>query len=450
MSSELNANQQKLFELQNPDGSWGWFKGMRPNRYLTQHILIGFKHLEKLGISNSNYHDYNINKALDFLNKQTLSNFTDIEDKEKYKLSNTDIHYLYLSSFYENLDNNKKVLEFYISKAAKNWTKYSFYQQAMIALSFHRLGQTESAEEIMASLKENALINEEMGMYYKYPKGWFWYQAPIESQALIIEAFSEITKDQKSVNLLKKWLLKQKQVQDWGTTKATAEACYALLLQGTDWLANDTMVTVKVGTQKVDNQTAESGTGYIKKTWKPSEITPQTMAAIEVQNPNDQIAWGAMYWQYFEDLNNITNATETPLKLNKKLFLQKDSPSGPVLTPLTDNTPLQQGDQVKIRIELVVDRDMEFIQMKDMRAAGFEPVNVISTHKSQDGLVYYESTKDAATHFFFDWLPKGTYVFEYPLKVTHKGQFSNGITTIQSMYAPEFSSHSKGNSVVME
>jgi len=118
--------------------------------------------------------------------------------------------------------------------------------------------------------------------------------------------------------------------------------------------------------------------------------------------------------------------------------------TGPVITPITEKTKLKPGDKIKVRIELRVDRSMEYVHMKDMRASGFEPINVISHYKYQGGLGYYESTRDAATNFFFSYLPKGTYVFEYPLRVTHKGNFSNGITTIQCMYAPEFASHSEG------
>jgi uncharacterized protein YfaS (alpha-2-macroglobulin family) len=124
--------------------------------------------------------------------------------------------------------------------------------------------------------------------------------------------------------------------------------------------------------------------------------------------------------------------------------LQKNSSTGPIIEPITEKTVLKVGDKIKVRIELRVDRDVEYVHMKDMRASGFEPINVISTYKYQGGLGYYESTKDAATNFFFSYLPKGTYVFEYPLFVTNKGDFSNGITTIQCMYAPEFTSHSEG------
>ncbi|HLP48662.1 MAG TPA: alpha-2-macroglobulin, partial [Candidatus Kapabacteria bacterium] len=192
---------------------------------------------------------------------------------------------------------------------------------------------------------------------------------------------------------------------------------------------------------KMDNVKVEAGTGYFKTSWSGSEVTPD-MGYITVKNNNNVVAWGSLYWQYFETLEKITPA-ETPLQLKKQLFIEKPSDTGPVLQPLTKGQ-VKVGDKSKVRIELRVDRDMEYVHMKDMRASGFEPINVISGVRWQGGLYYYESTRDASTNFFFDRLPKGTYVFEYPLRVSHEGDFSNGITTIQSMYAPEFSSHSEG------
>jgi len=220
-----------------------------------------------------------------------------------------------------------------------------------------------------------------------------------------------------------------------------------LLLQGTDWLEVTDFVDITIGSQKIDplqleDSKVEAGTGYFKTSWTGTEITPE-MATVKLSKKSDGIAWGAIYWQYFEDLDKVTSA-ETPLKLSKKLFLKKNTDKGEEISEITNETQLKLGDLVRVRIELRVDRTMEFVHMKDMRAAGFEPVNVLSQYKYQDGLGYYESTKDAATNFFFDYLPKGVYVFEYDLRVNNKGDFSNGITTIQSMYAPEFSSHSEG------
>lgn len=323
----------------------------------------------------------------------------------------------------------------------------------MIALALNRYNDLKTPQDILKSLKENAIYNEEMGMYWREMyAGYYWYQAPIESMALLIEAFDEIANDKESVELMKIWLLKNKQTQDWKTTKATTEAIYALLLRGTNLLASDRLVDVSVGNFKINpyasEKGVEAGTGYFTTSWNGNEILPE-MGNIKVTKTDDGVAWGAMYWQYFEQLDKITPA-ETPLKLEKKLFVERATASGPVIEPITNETHLKVGDKIKVRIEIRVDRDMEYVHLKDMRASAFEPVNVLSSYKYQGGLGYYESTRDASTNFFISYLNKGTYVFEYTLVASQKGDFSNGITSIQCMYAPEFSSHSEGIRVVVE
>jgi uncharacterized protein YfaS (alpha-2-macroglobulin family) len=332
--------------------------------------------------------------------------------------------------------------------------------QAMIALGLHRTKDVVLPKAIIKSLKENAINKEELGMYWKEwtNGGYYWQQAPIESQAMMIEAFTDIDKNNTTIDDLKTWLLKQKQTQNWKTTKATAEACYALLLNGNDWLTEEKEVTVNLGNSTIkstDNGT-EAGTGYFKNSIEGAKVKPEMGNIIVTLNssspkPLNQLStsWGAVYWQYFEDLDKITSA-ETPLKLKKQLFIERNSDKGPVLEAITDGAQLKVGDKIKVRIELKADRDMEYVHMKDLRAACMEPVNVLSEYKYQGGLGYYESTKDASTNFFFNYLNRGTYVFEYPLFVTHAGNFSNGITTIQCMYAPEFSAHSEGIRVIVE
>jgi hypothetical protein len=323
-----------------------------------------------------------------------------------------------------------------------------------MALISERYGDKTTAASIIKSLKENSITSDELGMYWKENNNsWYWYQAPIETQALLIEAFSEIDKDTNTIDNLKIWLLKNKQTNQWKTTKATTEAIYALLLQGSDWLSVNDAVDVVIGNKTIDpskleNVKVEAGTGYYKTSWSSSDITSE-MAQVTLTKKADGIAWGSLYWQYFEDLDNITSS-ETPLKLKKKLFLKTNTDTGEEISEITSNTLLKVGDLVRVRIELRSDRDMEFVHMKDMRAAGLEPVNVLSQYKWQDGLGYYESTKDASTNFFFDYLPKGIFIFEYDLRVNNGGNMSNGITTIQSMYAPEFSSHSEGIRILVE
>jgi hypothetical protein len=327
--------------------------------------------------------------------------------------------------------------------------------EGMIALSLFRTGDKKIPSDILRSLKETAINNEDLGMYWKSEAGWFWYEAPIETQSLLIEAFQEISNDKKTVDDLKAWLLENKQTTNWKTTKATSEACYALLLEGSQWLSNESIVAIKLGNTTISNQNSEAGTGYFKKTIEGEKVNPQ-MGNISVTVGSSQVPLqgnlggsGSVYWQYFEDADKISSSS-TPLNLSKKLFVEKNTDLGPVLTAVNEGDELHVGDKIKVRIELRVDRDMEYVHMKDTRASCLEPVNVLSEYKWQDGLGYYESTKDASTNFFFGYLRKGTYVFEYPLFITHAGNFSNGITTIQCMYAPEFSSHSEGVRISVE
>ncbi len=267
---------------------------------------------------------------------------------------------------------------------------------------------------------------------------------------MLIEAFDEVTKDKASVEEMKLWLLSQKRVQDWGTTKATADAVYALLKTGNNWLNAGPEVTIKAGEKTFSAAThrQEAGTGYFKETVNDKSVRP-AMGNISVtvkNNTDGLISWGAAYWQYFEQIEKITPSA-TPLKLEKKFFIQKNSDKGPVLLPLKEGDELKVGDKLSVRIEIRSDRQMEYIHMKDLRASGTEPVNVLSQYKWQGGLGYYEATRDASTDFFFSNLPKGTFVFEYALFVTHNGSFSAGLTTIQSMYAPEFNAHSGGTKI---
>jgi uncharacterized protein YfaS (alpha-2-macroglobulin family) len=460
MSNELNTAMTKLQKEQTSNGGWPWFPGMPESRYITQHIVSGMGHLDKLNVESVRkdektwtmlknavgYLDNCIKDEYDYLKKYSTP-----KEMELNNLSYEAIQYLYGRSYFTDLPipkRSQEAFDYFKGQEQKYWLSQSKYMEGMIALALFRWDDKKTPKEITKSLKETSITNEELGMYWKENElGYYWYQAPIETEALMVEVFDEVANDQSSVNDLKVWLLKQKQTQDWKTTRATVEAVYALLRRGADWLASDEQVEIKmagkvIDPKKIEGTDIEAGTGYFKTSWNGSEIKPE-MGNITLTKTTEGVSWGALYWQYFEDMDKIT-PHETPLKLKKQLFIEQLTDRGKVIVPLVNKGSAKIGDKIIVRIELRVDRDMEYVHMKDMRASGFEPINVISTYKYQDGLGYYESTKDAATNFFMGYLPKGTYVFEYPLRVTHEGDFANGITTIQCMYAPEFTSHSEG------
>ena len=465
MAGQRAAALERLKKIQRANGAWPWFEGMPEDRYITQYIATGLGKLRRIGVLDSNAAGPASEMAL------RCVHYADDKLREDYEellrcckatmaenhLGQLSIQYLYMRSFFKHIplmDRNRLAFDYYAGQAKKYWVDNHRYLQGMLAVAFSRGGDSATAAAIVRSLKENALHSEEMGMYWKEMyegSPWLWHQAPIESQALMVEVFDEAAHDGAAVEDLKTWLIKSKQTNHWPTTRATAEACYALLMRGRPDLQQTSKINLSLGGEAVDAKPengVEAATGYFKHSWTGSDIRP-AMGNVVVTKEEPGAAWGALYWRYFENIDKITPHA-TPLSLTKKLFKQQNGATGPVLVPVTSLSVLKPGDKIIARIELRVDRDMEYVHLKDMRASGFEPINVFSEYRWQDGLGYYESTRDAATDFFFSAIRKGTYVFQYPLVAAHAGEFSNGIATIQCMYAPEFTSHSEGIRVRIE
>ncbi|BFM42383.1 hypothetical protein CFS9_10240 [Flavobacterium sp. CFS9] len=461
MKTSKEATFDKLKQKQKASGGFSWFDGSNESEYITRHILAGLGHLSKLNKTEDNKEkiDAIAKTGIPFLDTKFLqyykNSIKDLKPTEKLIWINpySDLHYLYTRSFYLEKyplsDTLKKVSKLYLETAKKDWLNYSIYEKGLTALTLNRFGEKETAKKIIESLKETSSSNEDWGMYWIANKaGWYWYEAPIETQALLIEAFVEVSNDNKSVDAMKVWLLKNKQTKNWPTTKSTTEAIYALLMHGTDWLSVKDNTVIKLGaekiiTKKLAETEKEAETGYFKLNWKADEVK-KDMASITIQNKSKIPAFGGAYWQYFEDLDKIKTNSGSVLSVSKELYLKKSTLKGNQLEKITSKNSLKIGDLITVRLIITSKEDIEYVHLKDMRASCFEPTDVLSQYQYKDRLGYYMSTKDAATHFFFDQINKGTYVIEYDIRVNNSGEFSNGITTIQSMYAPEFTSHTKG------
>ena len=354
--------------------------------------------------------------------------------------------YIYARSFFLEQrpvpEEQKPALDFFLAQARKNWPGKGRMTQAHAALGLLRFGDKATAAKILASLKERSILKEELGRYWAdAADAWRWDAAPVESQSLMIEAFRDIAKDSATADECALWLLKQKQTNSWPTTKATSDACYALLLSGTAKLSSDAAVSIALGGNEVKPEKIEAGTGFFEKRIAAAEVKPD-MGAVKLVKTDAGPAWGSVHWQYLEQMDKVTPHEGTPLKVTKTLFTKVNTEKGPELRPVAGKVKV--GDELIVRLELRTDRDMEFVHLKDQRPSSVEPVNVLSEYKWQDGLGYYESTRDTASHFFFDALPKGTYVFEYSARVQLRGACQTGLATLQCMYAPEFNSHSAG------
>lgn len=461
-----NSNQlvktatDKLSELQDPLGGWRWYKGMYPSRSMTQYFLFAFADLQTYGQMQfpQEIKQMQMN-ALRFIDSELLSDYNMLKKNNKdwnniKSISSNQLEYLFVRSSYRDIPINQETREaerFYTSVVSKNWRNLNLYERSLLSIVLKRNGEKELAAQIVKSIRERAVVNAKQGMYWPNNKNkTFLTMSAVCNHVFLMKALMENGASDKEIDQMKQWLIKQKQTQVWESTNATIDAINILLGTGSDWFAEDgTGTVVKVGSETIDMKLKEAGTGYVKTTWNSSEIK-KDMGQVSVIRPNSKPAYGALYWQYYEDLDKITSQSNAALNVNKELYKEVTTGSGKTLVSITEMTPLTVGDKVIVRLTVKVGNDMEFVQLKDMRASCFEPVNTTSGTAWSGEALYYQETRDASTNFYFDQLRKGVYVFEYQLYVNRTGEYANGITTIQCLYSPEFTSHTQGTKVIVK
>ena len=445
LEAETAALVRQLSAAQLPDGAWPWFPGGRRDDYITLYITAGFGRMRHLGVSVDLGSALRALDGLDAWAERKHRAAVDQRARDGSPLTPAVALYLYGRSFYMKdrpaAPGARRVIDYWLWQTRRHWPRLGRQSQAQLALALARFGDHRTARDIVRSLRERAVRDEELGMFWREDEAsWWWHRAPIETQAVVIEAFQEVAGNAAAVEDCKLWLLRQKQTQDWRTSKATADAVYALLLRGANLLGSSRPVEVSLGGQVVTPDAIQAGTGFYEKRFVREEVTPN-MASVAMRGTDPGPAWGSIHWQYLEDVSKVRDWQGTPLTVRKTLWTREADTRGPVLVPLTG--PVRVGEEIVVRLEMRVDRDVEYVHVMDQRGSGVEPTQVLSGYRYRDGLRYYESTRDAASHFFIDYLPRGTHVLEYAARVQHRGRFETGTAQIQCMYAPEFSGHSE-------
>jgi uncharacterized protein YfaS (alpha-2-macroglobulin family) len=442
MNQELEKSFDKLKDMQMDNGAWGWFKGMYPNEYITQTIVIGFGKMKKMGIDIKPYTDM-VNKAISFLDQSAQRDYQNYKKQSNPQYLPSNLQYIYCKSYFSELGFSKEheVLKFYLDNAEKTWQNAGLMNMAQLLVALKILKpSSEVPPLILKAFEQNAKNTPEMGMYWSNNiAGWYWYQAPIETQAAIIEAYKSMGKTKEIVDM-QVWLMRQKQTQNWSTTRSTADACYAIL-SNNNFIKNQQSVAVSLNNIEIKPEQKEAGTGYYKQSIEANKITT-SMGNVMVNAKTNDFAYGAIYWQYFEDLDKIKSAA-SGLSVSKKIFKLINTDKGKERIEVTDTSILKVGDLIEVILVVRSDRNLEFVHIKDSRAAGTEPRDVLSEYQWQNGIGYYQSTKDVSTNFFIDAMNKGTYQLSYILKVEQAGIFNSGLATVQCMYAPEFVANSK-------
>lgn len=445
MNSQLAVSVEKLGELQNADGAWSWYKGMQGSRYVTTQVMEMLVRLNALTHQDADSRmQPMIQKGFEYLGKQAAEEYKSMKEAEKkgavgIRPSEQVLRYLYICALDGKAPVDKKVNQYFIDKLSGEGKELTIYEKALGAIILQQAGKVAEAKLFMQSLMEYSVVTDEMGRYFDTPKArysWFSYKIPTEVAAM--EAIQRITKDTKAIDEMKRWLLKQKQTQTWETPIATADAVYALMATGaSDLLANTGGVEITLG-KEVIRTPADDAIGYIKKTVSGDVMN---IKKVRVDKEGTGMGWGAVYAQYLESMDQI-GEQGNGLSVSRQLYKGDEA--------LNESAPLKVGDKITVRLTVKADRDMDFVQIKDDRAACMEPLQAVSGFRWGNGLGYYQATKDASTQFFIDQMRKGTYVIEYQVYVNRTGEYQAGIATVQSAYAPEFGGHTGGYRVMVE
>ena len=445
MNSQLAVSVEKLGELQNADGAWSWYKGMQGSRYVTTQVMEMLVRLNALTHQDADSRmQPMIQKGFEYLGKQAAEEYKSMKEAEKkgavgIRPSEQVLRYLYICALDGKAPVDEKVNRYFIDKLSGEGKELTIYGKALGAIILQQAGKVAEARLFMQSLMEYSVVTDEMGRYFDTPKArysWFSYKIPTEVAAM--EAIQRITKDTKAIDEMKRWLLKQKQTQTWETLIATADAVYALMATGaSDLLANTGGVEITLGKEMIRTP-VDDAIGYIKKTVIGDVMN---IKKVRVDKEGTGMGWGAVYAQYLESMDQI-GEQGNGLSVSRQLYKGDEA--------LNESAPLKVGDRITVRLTVKADRDMDFVQIKDDRAACMEPLQAVSGFRWSNGLGYYQATKDASTQFFIDQMRKGTYVIEYQVYVNRTGEYQAGIATVQSAYAPEFGGHTGGYRVMVE
>ena len=453
MKNAINQDWDDFQKLQNPDGGFSWYSGY-PSSYGTSLYI-----LKNLGKINSwlkdNVKDYQtseqnelVKKLVEYVDNE-VNKYFDVKKENVW--TNWSLYYLDTRNYWEKqypLKGKGATLKSLVKQKAKTAkiTDFTFFGLHRAALLMNDYGLKDTSDKLMNYLKETSVDSKTQGVYWKQNlDDWGWFSSKVVNHAGALEAFNKLkANDQKFIEDMKIWLITQKEVNSWGSSRGTAEVIFTILNSGKSWTsAESDKATIVWGGKELNPQT--QATGYVKSAVK-TDVLDKNLATVTVTKPGPGIVQGGLFWQYYEDLDKI-KSSENYISITKELYKKIKTVNGEELQKITSETPLKVGDKVTVRMILNTDRPMEFIHIKDMRAAGFEPLDVMSGYQWKNSLGYYQSTKDASTNFYIEYMPKGKYVFEYDYVANASGKFSNGITTMQNYYAPQMNAHTKGTNV---
>lgn len=433
----------KLMSMRNPDGGWSWFEVGKSNQYITQYIASGIGQIQSANLEGAEYLD--MSKTINFLHKLVETKFNSLTKIQKVNLdglTSLEVQWLNLQSYYEVQDS--EVSTYFTECLKKQWTKMPLQIQALAGNYFLLIHEDRLASNILMSIKNRATTKPNLGMYWnENVNAYSWDRNAIETQATLINFFQNMGMDESILSPMKLWLLNQKHGQYWESTKTTAMACFALLVNSEPSFLSAVPTAIKWGNKDISIDEVNAPIGYYKETWLNKEINSNS-GKIAISKSSNQPAFGSLTLVYSDEMEKVSKNVEG-LQLTKELYVIQSNQE----IKVTPNTILKVGDQIRVRLQIASDRDLEFVHLKDLRASGTENIDRMSSNKTVGNLNFYQVNQDASTGFFLDYLPKGKHNLSYDMFVTSAGGQSAGIAEIECLYAPTFRANSNAPKITI-
>ncbi|MDE7159848.1 MAG: hypothetical protein K2O24_03250 [Muribaculaceae bacterium] len=439
----ITATAQRLASLQNADGSWSWCKGMPGSVWMTRQVvtdlapasdMCGFADEELGGM---------VKRGVAYVDHALLEEYLKRSRKgESHPFGLVEMNRWLLERRGAAGDVKVKasgwsdLVRDVIATLEKDWNTLGIYDRATAALNLHYSGRETAARAILESLASTALTSPEKGMWFDTLEGDYTSETPLVITARVLEAYAAVSPDAPQVDMLRQWLVMQRQVQDWGRTLSTAPVVRAILSTGTDWTLLDLPAPeIRLRGRRVDSSSVKAPGGCLSIDLNPSDASG---AKLSVSRTSGSPAWGGVVSARIAPVKDVKAASIPPLSVEKNVYLIDNEGNA------SRAAELNVGDRVSVTITVVCDRDMDYVAITDSRAACLEPVKALSGYTLTDGVGCYMDVRTAATNLFFDRLPKGTHVFSYDCRVMEAGEFAAGVATVQSQYSPLMTARSAG------
>ena len=437
---------KELGKLQNEDGSWSWYPGMKGNSNITVSVAEMLVRLNKnAGMQNET--QSMLNKAMDYLNKETVKQVEKLKEMEKKGQAVTfpgltTLQILYLNAISSTTPSvslpkgrsggaslTSQPHTYLIELQQKDIRQQTMYEKALSAIILAKSGQQKKGNEYVESLKQYTVYTEEQGRYYDTPHAAYsWCDYRIPTQVAALEAINELNAaDKKTIEEMQQWLLLQKRTQSWDTPINTINAIYAFMNGNGEMLDAQPIAKISVGKKQIDMPSATAALGYVKTT-----VDNPKSESIKIEKTSDGTSWGTVYVQFFQKASEVAD-NGSGLQIKRE-----------IINP--ENTPLTVGSRITVRITVESSRNMDFVQIADRRAACMEPVNQLSGYR--DGA--YITPKDNATYYYMDRLPKGKHVIETEYYIDRAGSYETGTCTAECAYSPEFRAVAKSEQIIIK